>query len=713
MLKKLALLSLILFLVFVFYQTGLISFSNLSSLKGNIIFLQDYEENRPYLSAFLYFLLYVFATSLALPGAAAITLVGGAIFGFAKGLLLVSFASTIGATLSFLLSRYLFRDFLSEKFTSTMNTINKGIENEGKLYLFALRLAPIFPFFLINLLMGLTKFPARTFFWISQIGMLPGTAVYVNAGLQLSKINSLRDVLSFELFISFCIIGILPLLARKSLKIIKNKEVYKPFKKTKPKYFDFDMIAIGGGAAGLVTSYISSAVGAKAALIEEDRMGGDCLNTGCVPSKAIIKTAHLAYEAKNHKHFGIEQMEFKLTLQEVLKRVHRIIKKIEPHDSIERYTKLGVECFQGKAKIISPWEVKINGKILTTRNISIATGATPFIPNTPGLSSICFLTSDTIWNLKELPKKLLVLGGGAIGCELAQSFGRLGSKVTIIERNKHLLPREDKDVSKIIEMQFQKEDIEILTEVTLQSFKQEGLKTFCSYTKGNITKKIEADAVLVALGRKARVEGFGIEDLKIKLRKNGTIKVNKYLQTNYPNIYACGDVTGPYQFTHAAAHQAWFCSVNGLFGSFKKFQVDYKALPWCTFTSPEVARVGFSEKEAKEQGLSFSITKYHLNDLDRAITDGEETGFVKVLTKKGTDKILGATIVGSQAGNMIAEFVTAMKYGLGLNKILGTIHIYPTWTEANKYAAGIWKQNNKPKKTLRLLRKYFAWKRRK
>ncbi len=483
----------------------------------------------------------------------------------------------------------------------------------------------------------------------------------------------------------------------------------------KPKTFDNNLIVIGAGSGGLVTSYIAAAVKAKVTLIEKNKMGGDCLNTGCVPSKALIRSAKWLSHLKRHEEFGIKQASSDFDFADVMERVQSVIQTVEPHDSIERYTELGVDIVQGEAKIISPWEVQVKTsegtKTLTTRSIVIAAGARPFVPPIPGLDKVEPLTSDNIWNLRELPKRLLILGGGPIGCELTQSFARLGSQVTQIEMLPRIMIREDPEVSEAVMNRFKQEGIDIRVGHTAKEFIIENDKKIMIAEHQGESVKIPFDQVLVAIGRVANINGYGVEELDIKLSSRKTIETNAFQETNYPNIYACGDVAGPYQFTHTAAHQAWYAAVNALFGQFKKFKTDYSVIPWSTFTDPEVARVGLNEQDAKEQNIPYEVVTYGIDDLDRAIADGEAHGFVKVLTQPGKDKILGVTIVGEHAGDLIAEFVLAMKHGLGLNKILGTIHIYPTMAEANKYVAGVWKRTHAPEGLLRWVERYHAWRR--
>ncbi|KAF3981410.1 MAG: FAD-dependent oxidoreductase [Methylococcales symbiont of Hymedesmia sp. n. MRB-2018] len=712
--SKIIIFLLISTMIMAFFVFDIHHYLSLEILKKQQLNIESYRSDNPVLTIVYYLLVYIAVTALSLPGATILTLAGGGVFGLLWGTVIVSFASTLGATLAFLAARFLFRDSINSHFSSRMKAIDSGIDKDGAFYLFTLRLVPIFPFFMINLTMGLTTLKLWHFYWVSQLGMLAGTIVYVNAGTQLAKINSLSDILSPVLLGSFVLLGFFPLFAKKLIETIKKVKIYRHWHK--PKQFDNNLIVIGAGAAGLVTSYIASAVKAKVTLIEKHKMGGDCLNTGCVPSKALICTAKHLSHIKRSKEFGIKQASADFDFADAMERVQAIIKTIEPHDSIERYSKLGVDIVEGEAKIISPWEVQITTaagiKTLSTRCIVIAAGACPFIPTIPGIDQVAPLTSDNIWNLTELPKRLLVLGGGPIGCELTQCFARLGSQVTLLQRNSRLMVREDKEASEAVQTAFEEEGIDIKVNHSAKEFIIEnGEKILLAEAQGQLVK-IPFDQILIAVGRTANVNGYGAEQIGIKLSANKTIEINGFQQTNFPNIYACGDVSGPFQFTHTAAHQAWYAAVNALFGQFKRFRTDYSVIPWATFTDPEVARVGLNEQEAKKQNIAYEVVNYEINDLDRAIADSEAHGFVKVLTQPGKDKILGVTIVGERAGDLIAEFVLAMKHGLGLNKILATIHIYPTMAEANKYAAGNWKRKHSPKQLLKCLGHYHAWRRR-
>jgi pyruvate/2-oxoglutarate dehydrogenase complex dihydrolipoamide dehydrogenase (E3) component/uncharacterized membrane protein YdjX (TVP38/TMEM64 family) len=709
-------------LIAAFFYFDLHTRMTLDGLKSGLGQLHAWRDAAPYQMALGYFVLYVLATALSLPGALVLTLAGGAVFGFVEGFILVSFASTIGATLAFIAARYVLRDWVQQRFGDKLKPMNEGIAKDGAFYLFTLRLVPVFPFFLINLLMGLTSMRTFTYYWVSQVGMLAGTVIYVNAGTQLAAIDSLKGIVSPQILLSLAALGFFPLIAKKVLSTVVKNKIYSQWKDQKPKRFDRNVVVIGAGAAGLVTSYIAAAVKAKVTLVEAHKMGGDCLNYGCVPSKALIKSAKVAQQMKQADLYGLKAVKPSFSFRQVMARVNEVIKKIEPHDSIERYTDLGVEVLQGYGLVVNPWTVEIKdaqGKVqqLTTKSIVIAAGASPFVPPLPGLSEVGYVTSDTLWekfsDMDSPPRRLVVLGGGPIGCELTQSFARLGSHVTQIEMSSRLLSREDAEVSVALTESLRADGVAVLTEhkaLRCERSEVDGVivKSIIVEHKG-VEQRIEFDELLCAVGRVARLQGYGLEDLGIPTQR--TVVTNEYLETLYPNIYAAGDVAGPYQFTHTAAHQAWYAAVNALFGNLKRFKVDYSVIPAATFTSPEIARVGLNEQEAVNQGVAFEVTRYGIDDLDRAIADSTDHGFVKVLTVPGKDKILGVTIVGEHAGDLLAEFVLAMKHGLGLNKILGTIHTYPTLAESNKYVAGEWRRAHTNPIVLKWLSRYHSWQR--
>ena len=673
-------------------------------------FFQAYYQQQPLLAGLIYFVVYVLATSLSLPGAALLTIIGGMIFGLWAGVLLVSFASTLGATLAFLLSRFVLRDWVQMKFARYLKAVNEGVQKDGAQYLFSLRLIPLFPFWIVNLVMGLMPIKVTTYYWVSQLGMLAGTVVFVNAGATLGEIEQLstEGILTPNLLFSFVLLATFPFVARFFLAYLQRRKALAGFKR--PSKFDANLLVIGAGSAGLVSAYIAATVKAKVILVEKSNMGGDCLNTGCVPSKALIRAANSVKDIQRAGTFGVEAEMPVVNFAKVMSRVHDVIKKIEPHDSVERFTDLGVNCVLGEARLVSPWQVEIDGRVVSARKIILATGASPVVPAIPGLEAIDVLTSENLWQLQSLPKRLLIMGGGAIGCEMAQAFQRLGAEVTLVDVMPQLLPKEDADVVARVTQSLQEEGVVVITDGEVISFAEHGAG-HSALVNGldSVSTTVVFDRVLVAVGRCANTSGFGLESLGIVINTNGTVNVDQYLRTSCPTIFACGDVAGPYQLTHAAGHQAWFASVNALLGQFKKFAVDYRVMPQVIFTDPQLARVGLNEREAKEQGIKIEVTTYDLSDLDRAIADGDANGMVKVLTAAGSDRIIGATILGPQAGELITEFVTAMKHNLGLNKILATIHSYPTLSEANKYVAGEWKRKHVPERLMRWMEKYYRW----
>ncbi|MFQ1757417.1 FAD-dependent oxidoreductase [Aeromonas veronii] len=701
-------------LIGTFFALDLGRYLTLDALQAQQAAVAQWVDSHFVSASLLFVLIYVLSTALSLPGASLLTLGGSAVFGVAWGLLLVSFASSIGATLAFLSARFLLRDWVERRFGDKLATFQSGMAKEGAFYLLSLRLIPIFPFFLVNLLMGLTPIRVSTYYWVSQLGMLPGTFVYVLAGSELGQLTSTGNILSPSLMVALTLLGLMPWLVKKLTTYLARRRLLAPYRK--PARYDYNLLVIGAGAGGLVTSYIAAAVKAKVALIEKHKMGGDCLNSGCVPSKALIRSARFAAEQRKADELGFSQSHSRADFAAVMERVAEVIKEVEPHDSIERYQGLGVECIEGEARLVSPWEVEVNGQRLASRHIVIATGARPLVPKLPRLDQVPYLTSDSLWQLRTPPRRLLVLGGGPIGCEQAQSFALLGIPVTLVELSEQLLPREDREVADALAGQMSRDGVRLLTgwraeRADYLPAAEGDLPIRLQLRRGDETQVVEGDQLLLALGRVANVSGFGLEELGVELAPRGTIAVDGFLATNFPSILAVGDVAGPYQFTHFAAHQAWYAAVNALFGQFKRFRADYRVIPAATYTTPEIARVGLNRKEAEAQGIPFEATRFELAELDRAIADGERHGFVEVLTVPGKDTILGATIVGTHAGERIAELVLAMRHRLGLGKILGTIHAYPTLMEGNKYVAGEWKRAHQPTRVLALLARYHRWRR--
>lgn len=699
--------------IYLFYDAPV---KSLEDLRGAMADLAAAKAAHPWRLAALYFLAYVLAAALSLPLAVWMTLGAGALFGFWTGLILVSFASSAGATLAFLAARHILGPWVQSRFGPRLTAIQDGLERDGALYLFTLRLIPALPFFAVNLLMGLTRLPARTFYGVSQLGMLPATVLFVNAGTQLAGLRSLGDVLSPGLILSLALLGLFPWIARLSMGWLARRRLYRRWRR--PRRFDRNLIVIGGGAAGLVSSYIAAAAQAKVTLIEADRLGGDCLNSGCVPSKALIRTARLAHQMRHADRWGLPPAPPEVSARAVFDRVKAVIRAIEPHDSAERYRALGVDVVTGWARLIDPWTVAIREgdgteRRLTARAIVLATGAAPIIPDVPGLAQSGYMTTDSLWDRlsarERMPERLVILGGGPIGCELAQAFVRLGARVTLIEAAPRLLIREDDDVAAFALHRLQGEGVEVLTGHQAVGFGQAEGGKWVEVAADGKHRRIAYSDLLVAVGRTARLSGFGLEDLGLKGGR--TIETNDYLETLCPNIFVAGDAAGPYQLTHAAAHQAWFATVNALFGMIRRFRPDYAALPAVTFTDPEIARIGLTEAEAARQKIAVEVTRFDLGTLDRALTDGAAEGFIKVLTPPGRDRILGASIIGEQAGELLAEVALAMRNGLGLKAVLRTVHSYPTFAEANKYAAGEWRRAHLSPVALSLLRRFHDWRR--
>jgi len=705
--RKIAVISIIAVAVAAWFHYDLGAYLQFDTLQQRVGELRAWYAAHPALAGLLYFVLYVMVTALSVPGAAVMTLAGGALFGFWYALLLVSFASSAGATLAFLVSRLLLHDWVQDRFGRQLRAFNAGFARDGAFYLFSLRLVPIFPFFVINLLMGLLPIRTWRYYWVSQLGMLPGTAAYVNAGTRLGELESMSGIISAPLLLSFVLLAVFPLLAKWSLGYIQARRVLAPY--TRPRRFDTNLVVIGAGSAGLVAALIAATVRAKVTLIERHRMGGDCLNTGCVPSKALIRSARIADYVRRAREFGLEAAPVQVNFRRVMERVQAVVKTIEPHDSVERFTGLGVDCLQGDARVVSPWEVEVDGRRIAARHIIIASGARPRVPQLPGLEELDYLTSDSVWELRARPARLLVIGGGPIGCELAQAFQRLGSEVTLVTHAPRIMPREDQEVAERVLEGFRSAGMIVHTGWEPLSFRRQAGEQCASFRTEEGPRELVFDRVLLAVGRHANVEGLGLEALGISLTRTGTVAVDDYLRTSVPTIYACGDVAGPYLFTHMASHQAWYAAVNALFGRFRRFKVEYSIVPWATFTDPEVARVGLNEDEANARGVAHEVTRYDIGDLDRAIADGEAQGFVKVLTAAGSDRILGATIVGYHAAELLPEFVLAMKHGLGLGKILATIHVYPTLGESNRFLASEWRKARKPERLLDWVARYHRW----
>ena len=714
---RLGLVVLVALLVAGFFLFDLQRFLSLEALRQARGTLLEWRRQAPWRMAGGYMAIYVLVTALSLPGAAVLTLAGGAIFGLALGTLLVSFASSLGALAAFLVARTLLRDWVERRFSRQLEPVARGVRRDGVLYLLTLRLAPVFPFFLVNLLMALTPMRAGPFYLTSQIGMLPGTLVYVNAGTQLARLEELSGILSPPVLASLGLLAAFPWIGRWAVRRWQLWRRYRPW--SRPRRFDRNVIVIGAGAAGLVASYVAATLRARVTLIEANAMGGDCLNTGCVPSKALIASARLARQMRQADRYGLDPVDPRPPIGRILERVERKIAAVAPNDSVERYEGLGVEVLRGHARLLDPWTVAIGladgtERRLTARGIVLATGAEPVLPELPGQDEVPLLTSETVWGwLRRCPveqPRLAVLGGGPIGCELAQALAQLGLPVTQVQRDDRLLPREDAEVAATVRRALERDGVRLRMKTEVLGFgRAEDGSALVRIQGPQGQETVRCDAVLCALGRRARLEGYGLEELGIPAK--GTIATDDHLQTVYPNITAAGDVAGPFQFTHAASHQAGSAVLNALFGDLVRFRSDHRVMPRTTFTDPEVATVGLTEAEAEARGTAVEVTRFPLEDLDRAVVGEAREGFVKVLTPPGQDTILGATVVGERAGEVLAELVLAMRWGLGLGKVFNTVHAYPTFTEANRSVAGAWRRNHAPRRLLALLERFHAWRR--
>lgn len=688
---------------FLFDLQAYLSFDYFQAQRAIIV---DAYHERPLTVAMAFFAIYVLVTGLSLPFAAVMTIVGGAIFGLPVGVLIISFASSIGATLAFLVARTLLRDWVQQRFAPQLRLINEGIRRDGSFYLFGIRMVPLFPFVIVNLAMALTPMRTLHFYVSSQLGMLAGTVAYVFAGTQVAQLRRAADLVSPGLLAAFAVLGLLPLAARRVVAGVQRQQRLRRHRR--PRRFDNNLVVIGAGAAGLIAAFIAATLRAKVTLVERAKMGGDCLNTGCVPSKTLLRSANVANTVREAGRYGVEAGAPRVDFAAIMERVQGVIQRIEPVDSVERYTSLGVECVMGDARLVDPWTVEVAGRRISTRAVVLAAGGSPLVPPIPGIDEVDYLTSDTVWGLRTLPERLLVLGAGPIGCELAQAFRRLGSRVALVDMLDRVLPREDPEVSALLAGHFEREGIELYLAHRAVAFHRREAGHVLEVEHAGERREVAFDRVLVAVGRKASIEGLGLEELGVELTPGRTVAVDEYMTTTVPTIYACGDVAGPYQFTHMASHQAWFAAVNALFGRFWRFRVSYAVVPWVTYTDPEVARVGLSEVEASDEGVAHEVTRFPLAESDRALADGQEEGFVKVLTPPGSDRILGATIVGARAGEMLPELILAMTHRLGLKKIMSTIHVYPTLSEANKGAAGAWRRVHAPAGLLEYLGRFHA-----
>ncbi|MGQ0557070.1 MAG: mercuric reductase [Nitrospiraceae bacterium] len=481
----------------------------------------------------------------------------------------------------------------------------------------------------------------------------------------------------------------------------------------------YNIVVVGAGTAGLITAVVAASLGAKVALIEKHLMGGDCLNVGCVPSKGVIRAARAWADLRKGTEYGIHiPVGVKYDFGAVMARVRKLRARISHNDSVHRYTKLGVDVYIGSGRFTGSDTIQVEGpaghRTLTFAKAAICTGARAATLPTPGLKEAGYLTNETVFSLTELPPRIGVIGAGPIGCELAQSFARFGSQVYLIEAGHGIMPNEDRDAADIVEQQMLRDGVTLLCcgkELTVNKTDNGKQLTVESHDRRH---DVIVDEILVGVGRTPNVEKIGLEAAGVLYDKNG-VKVDARLRTSNPNIYSAGDVCSRYKFTHAADAMAQIVIQNALFPhplNLGYANVDTLVMPWCTFTEPEIAHVGMYERDAKEKGIEVETYTYKLNEVDRAILDGEEDGFARVHIKKGTDKILGATIVAAHAGDMISEFSVAMKAGAGAKTIAGTIHPYPTQAEVNKKVVNLWRKAHFTQSTKNILTKLFAWMRR-
>lgn len=722
---------------------------SLAQLQSQYQVLQAWHAQAPWAVRAAFFALYVLLASAAVPGIVVLTLAGGAVLGFGWGLLLVSFASSLGATLCLLVVRHVLAESLPANLgtgmTRRLGQMTRGLEREGVFYVLSLRLIPLVPFGLVNVLMGLTRMPAWRFYLFSQIGMLPATVIYVQAGTQLGQLQSVSDILRPQVGAALIALALAlactPWLARRLLAWLRRRTVAARWKR--PVRFDYNLIVIGGGAGGLVSAYVAAHAQARVALVEAGEMGGDCLNRGCVPSKALVHSARIAHLARHAAGFGIYTGPVQVDFAAVMQRVRSIIAAIAPNDSPERYRAMGVEVLQAYAYIVDPWTVELrrSGQAperISARSIIVATGSRAAVPAIAGLQDSGYVTSDTLWDALErtatLPRRIAIVGGGPVGCELAQALARLGAQVSLVEAAPAVLSQEDADVSALVQSALSADGVRVYT--GHQVLRCETLPAHAGADKLLVLRQSAAlggqasampstsaaqkdefalpyDLLLCATGRQARLRGFGLEALGIASDRH--LHTDAYLQTLIPSIYAAGDVVGPYQFTHAAAHQAWYAAVNALLDGWGAMRPDYSVLPTAVYVAPEVARVGINEQQAKARGIAYEVTRFELAGLDRAICDAAQgavpAGFVKVLTVPGRDTLLGVSIVGEHAAELLASYALAMRQGIGLKTILATIHSYPTLSESAKQVAGQWQRAHLPAATMPWLARWHRWRR--
>jgi pyruvate/2-oxoglutarate dehydrogenase complex dihydrolipoamide dehydrogenase (E3) component/uncharacterized membrane protein YdjX (TVP38/TMEM64 family) len=673
-----------------FFILGGSEYLTLETLKGARDSLSAFVAEQPVTAALAFIAAYIGIVALSLPGAAIMTLAAGALFGLVEGVALASIASTTGATLAMLAARFIARDWVRKRFPRAVEVVDKGIAKDGAVYLLSLRLAPVFPFFLVNLALGLTAMRVGLYALVTWAGALPGTIAYTFAGTQLARITRPSDVLSPGLLLAFLGLALVPLLGKWIANGVQRRRALGKFRR--PKKFDANLIVIGAGSGGLVASLVAAQLKAKVVLIERAEMGGDCLNTGCVPSKSLIRAARSIAEIRKSSTFGVTSGEPSVDFTAVMRRLNETIAAIAPNDSVERFQGLGVDVRVGEARLVDPWTVTIGGGgPITAPGIIIATGAAPVIPPIPGLAESNFATSETLWamlsKMDRAPERVAVLGAGPIGCELGQALQRLGSQVTIVAMSHQILEREDVQAAEIVAKALEKDGVKLMLGAAVERVDGGELHL------GN--ERVPFDLLIVAVGRKARLEGFGLEQFDYR---------------STPHIRFVGDAAGGEQFTHFAGHSGAIAAINALIGRFGRLKYD-KLVPRVTFTSPEVASVGLTEAQAKEQKKEVEVFTYSLAEADRAVIDDVGEGLVKLIATKGKDRVLGATIVAPNAGDLIVPWILAIKNGVGLKAMQSLIYPYPTMSEAGRAAASEWRKAHSSPRALRMFERWNAWRR--
>ncbi len=705
--SRLLLLGILAAAVAAFFTLDLGQYLTLESIKANSGALHAKVQAYPWWSRSLFFIVYALLTALSFPGTVVLTLLAGALFGLLEGTLLVSLASNFGAVAAMLISRFLLRDWIQRRFGKQIAGINRGLARDGAFYLVSLRLIPIVPFVLLNPALGLTRVGLWTFWWTTQLGMLPGHAIYVNAGRQLVRIDSLSGILSPGMITTLVLLAVFPLVATRLLTSYKARLAYRGWRR--PKHFERNLVVVGGGTGGLATARIAASLCARVSLLERERLGGVAMHEGGVPARALRRQANRLHGLRSDPRVA-SSLDVAGGFSQAMDDMQRLTRAAMKSASSEHYARLGVEVIMAEGRLSSPWTVEAGGRSLSSRAIVIATGSRPCVPPIAGLEAIEPLTCDNLWDLREPPGRLLVLGGGAGACEFAQSFQRLGCQVTLVSERETLLEQEDPEAAGVVLAALRADGVELQLGLAPLRVEVDGDECLLVCRRGEEGEQaLPFDRLLLALGQHADIRGLGLDELGLRCGEDGSLEVDEYLTTRFPNIYAVGSVAGPYGAPHVAEHQAWYAAVNALFGDFKRFAVSERVIPRAVFTTPEVASVGLSEPEARAQGTEFDVTRVPLGALSGAIAEEAGEGFIKVLTERGKDRILGVSIVGEQASETLAGFVVAMKHKIGMNRLADTVHLGATLGDASRLLAETWQRQHRPLRLLRWAERLNRW----